>query len=49
MLRGFGVPTGRGFPAFTVEEAVKAAEQLPGPVWVVKAQTTPAGAARAAA
>ncbi len=31
VLRGFGVPTGRGYPAFTVEEAVKAAEQLPGP------------------
>jgi succinyl-CoA synthetase beta subunit len=38
VLRSFGVPTGRGFPAFSVEEAVKAAEQLPGPVWVVKAQ-----------
>jgi succinyl-CoA synthetase beta subunit len=38
VLRGFGVPTGRGIPAFTTEEAVKAAETLGGPVWVVKAQ-----------
>ena len=28
----------RGIPCFNVEEAVKAAEQLGGPVWVVKAQ-----------
>jgi succinyl-CoA synthetase beta subunit len=38
VLRGFGVATGKGHPAFTVEEAVKAAESMPGPVWVVKAQ-----------
>jgi len=38
VLRGFGVPTGKGFPAFSVDEAVAAAEKLPGPVWVVKAQ-----------
>ena len=38
VLRGFGVPTGKGIPAFSVEEAVKAAETLGGPVWVVKAQ-----------
>jgi succinyl-CoA synthetase beta subunit len=38
VLRGFGVPTGKGLAAFTVEEAVKAAETLGGPVWVVKAQ-----------
>jgi succinyl-CoA synthetase beta subunit len=38
VLRGFGVQTGKGLPAFTVEEAVKAAETLGGPVWVVKAQ-----------
>src|SRR5213075_1014460 len=28
----------RGVPAFSVDEAVKAAQQLGGPVWVVKAQ-----------
>src|ERR1700759_4571270 len=38
VLRGFGAPVPNGKPAFTVEEAVKAAEALPGPVWVVKAQ-----------
>jgi succinyl-CoA synthetase beta subunit len=26
------------FPAFTVQEAVEAAQKLGGPVWVVKAQ-----------
>ena len=38
LLRQFGVPVPRGIPAFSVEEAVKAAETLGGPVWVVKAQ-----------
>jgi succinyl-CoA synthetase beta subunit len=38
VLGGFGVPIPRGKPAFTVDEAVKAAEELGGPVWVVKAQ-----------
>ena len=38
ILREFGVPVPQGTPAFTVEEAVKAAEELGGPVWVVKAQ-----------
>ncbi len=38
VLREFGVATGKGEPAFTVDEAVKAAQSQPGPVWVVKAQ-----------
>ena len=38
VLREFGVPVPRGIPAMTVEEATKAAHQLGGPVWVVKAQ-----------
>jgi len=38
VLRGFGVPVPRGKPAFTVDEAVAAAKELGGPVWVVKAQ-----------
>jgi succinyl-CoA synthetase beta subunit len=38
VLSGFGVPVPRGYPAFTVDEAVDAAEKLGGPVWVVKAQ-----------
>jgi succinyl-CoA synthetase beta subunit len=38
ILRSFAVPVGRGIAAFSVDEAVKAAESLGGPVWVVKAQ-----------
>ena len=38
ILRNFGVPVPRGIPAFTVQEAVEAAQKLGGPVWVVKAQ-----------
>ncbi|HEY4123003.1 MAG TPA: ATP-grasp domain-containing protein, partial [Rhizomicrobium sp.] len=38
VLKEFGVPVPNGKPAFTVEEAVAAAKELPGPVWVVKAQ-----------
>ncbi len=38
ILRQFGVPTPRGFPAMSVEEALEAARKLGGSVWVVKAQ-----------
>ena len=38
ILRNFGVPVPRAIPAFTVQEAVEAAQKLGGPVWVVKAQ-----------
>ncbi len=38
LYRQYGVPTPTGHAAFTVEEAVQAAEKLPGPVWVVKSQ-----------
>ena len=38
IFRKFGMPTPRGIPAFTVDEAVRAAKQLGGSVWVVKAQ-----------
>ncbi len=38
LLRQFGVPVPRGIPAFTVQEAVEAAQKLGGSVWVVKAQ-----------
>ena len=38
ILRKFGVTVPRGIPCMNVEEAVKAAEELGGPVWVVKAQ-----------
>jgi succinyl-CoA synthetase beta subunit len=38
ILRKYGVTVPRGIPCFSVDEAVKAAETLGGPVWVVKAQ-----------
>jgi succinyl-CoA synthetase beta subunit len=38
ILRRFGIPTPRGIPAFSVDEAVKAAATLGGNLWVVKAQ-----------
>ena len=38
ILRQFGVTVPRGIPCQSVEDAVKAAETLGGPVWVVKAQ-----------
>jgi succinyl-CoA synthetase beta subunit len=38
VFRRFGVPVPRGIPAFTVDDAVRAAQSLGGPVWVVKAQ-----------
>jgi succinyl-CoA synthetase beta subunit len=38
VLSEFGVPVPRGGVAFTPDEAVKVAEELGGPVWVVKAQ-----------
>ncbi|MGB3289289.1 MAG: ADP-forming succinate--CoA ligase subunit beta [Burkholderiaceae bacterium] len=38
LLKKFGVTVPRGIPAFSVDEAVAAAEKLGGPVWVVKAQ-----------
>jgi succinyl-CoA synthetase beta subunit len=38
VLRKYGVPTPRGVPCFSVDEAVKAAQSIPGKAWVVKAQ-----------
>jgi succinyl-CoA synthetase beta subunit len=38
LLKRYGVRVPRGIPCFSVDEAVKAAEALGGPVWVVKAQ-----------
>jgi len=38
LFRKYGIAVPRGIPAFSVEEAVKAAKDLGGPVWVVKAQ-----------
>ena len=47
VLREFGVPTPKGIPAFSVGEAVRATEQLGGPVWVVKAQIHAGGRGKA--
>jgi len=38
IFRRFGMTVPRGIAAFTVDEAVTAAQTLGGPVWVVKAQ-----------
>ena len=38
ILRKYGVATPRGYPCFSVDEAVEAAKMLGGEVWVVKAQ-----------
>ncbi|MFN3197950.1 MAG: ADP-forming succinate--CoA ligase subunit beta [Bradymonadia bacterium] len=38
VIKAYGVTVPRGKAAFTVDEAVAAAEELGGPVWVVKAQ-----------
>jgi len=38
LLRNFDVPVPRGYPAFTQQEALEAAQRLGGKVWVVKAQ-----------
>jgi len=47
VLKGFGVPVAHGIPAFSVDEAVAAAEKLGGPVWVVKAQIHAGGRGKA--
>jgi succinyl-CoA synthetase beta subunit len=47
VLRELGVPVPRGIPAFTVAEAEKAANELGGPVWVVKAQIHAGGRGKA--
>jgi succinyl-CoA synthetase beta subunit len=38
IFREYGLPTPRGFPAMSVDEALDAAKKLGGRVWVVKAQ-----------
>ena len=47
ILRQYGVPVPRGFACHDVEEAVKAAHELGGPVWVVKAQIHAGGRGKA--
>src|SRR3979409_1895899 len=43
ILRKYGVPTPRGFAAFSVEEAVEAAKKLGGKGWGGKAQSHAGG------
>jgi len=38
LLAKYGVPVPAGYAAMSVDEAVEAAQRLPGPLWVVKAQ-----------
>ncbi|OIP42288.1 MAG: succinate--CoA ligase subunit beta [Deltaproteobacteria bacterium CG2_30_63_29] len=38
LFREYGILVPRGIPAFSVDEAVKAAEELGGSFWVIKAQ-----------
>ncbi len=38
LLSRYGIPAPKGYPAFSVHEALEAAQKLGGPVWVVKAQ-----------
>src|ERR1700692_3842935 len=47
VLREFGVPGPRGIAGFPADEAAKAAAELGGPVWVVKAQIHAGGRGKA--
>ena len=47
LFQKFGIRTPRGIPAFTVDEAVAAAEKLGGNLWVVKAQIHAGGRGKA--
>ncbi|WP_200762254.1 ADP-forming succinate--CoA ligase subunit beta [Nitrosophilus alvini] len=47
IFRSYGVPVPRGYVAFTPDEAVKAAEELGGNLWVVKAQIHAGGRGKA--
>jgi succinyl-CoA synthetase beta subunit len=43
LFRKFNIPTQEGYPAFSVEEAVAAAEKIGGNFWVLKAQVHAGG------
>ena len=47
LLRQYNIPTPTGYVAFTADEAMKAAKNLPGPVFVVKAQIHAGGRGKA--
>jgi succinyl-CoA synthetase beta subunit len=47
LLKSYDVPVPRGIPAFSVDEARRAAESLGGSIWVVKAQIHAGGRGKA--
>jgi len=47
ILKDYGVAVPRGVPAFSVDDAVKAAKTLGGDIWVVKAQIHAGGRGKA--
>ena len=47
LLRQYDIPTPSGYVAVTTDDAVKAAEKLPGPIFVVKAQIHAGGRGKA--
>jgi succinyl-CoA synthetase beta subunit len=47
VLKKFGVAVPRGVPALSVDEAIKGAQELGGPIWVVKAQIHAGGRGKA--
>jgi succinyl-CoA synthetase beta subunit len=47
VLASYGVPTPKGLPAFSAEEAVQKAQELGGDLWVVKAQIHAGGRGKA--
>jgi len=47
VMKKYGVAVPHGIPAFTADEAVIAAEELGGPIWVVKAQIHAGGRGKA--
>ncbi len=47
LLRQYDIPTPSGYVAFTIDEAIKAAKKLPGPIFVVKAQIHAGGRGKA--
>ena len=47
LLASNNVKVAKGMPAFSVEEALDAAKELGGPIWVVKAQIHAGGRGKA--
>ena len=47
LLRQYNIPTPTGYVAFSIDEAMKVAKNLPGPVFVVKAQIHAGGRGKA--